>query len=62
MNERLGGSILVGLIVKFAVLNDLAVQQMMAHDTLDFEVMGSVVVAPLTLRQRMGALPQSRCK
>ena len=34
MNERLGGSILVGLIVKFAVLNDPSIARVTAHDDL----------------------------
>ena len=49
MNERLGGSILVGLLVKFAVLNDPAVARVTAHDDLDFGTMGDKVAAPLAL-------------
>ncbi len=46
-NERLGGSILVGLLVKFAVLNDPAVARVTAHDDLDFRAMGDPTTAPL---------------
>ncbi len=48
-NERLGGSILVGLLVKFAVLNDPAVARVTAHDDLPFESMGDPTTAPLAL-------------
>jgi len=48
-NERLGGSILVGLLVKFAVLHDPAVARVTAHDDLDFRAMGNPVTAPLAL-------------
>jgi len=48
-NERLGGSILVGLLVKFAVLHDPAVARMTAHDDLDFRAMGDPTTAPLAL-------------
>ncbi len=48
-NERLGGSILVGLLVKFAVLNDPAVARITAHDDLPFEGVGDPATAPLAL-------------
>ncbi len=48
-NDRLGGSILVGLLVKFAVLHDPAVARMTAHDDLDFRAMGDPTTAPLAL-------------
>lgn len=49
INERLGGSILVGLLVKFAVLNDPAIARMTARDDLDFRAMGDPTTAPLAL-------------
>jgi len=48
-NERLGGSILVGLLVKFAVLNDPAVARITAHDDLPFSGVGDTTTAPLAL-------------
>ncbi len=48
-NERLGGSILVGLLVKFAVLNDPAVARITAHDDLPFEGMGDKDTAALAV-------------
>jgi len=41
MNERLGGSILVGLIVKFAVLNDPSIARVTAHDDLAVATWGA---------------------
>ncbi len=48
-NERLGGSILIGLLVKFAILNDPAVARTTARDDLPFEGMGDPTTAPLAL-------------
>jgi len=48
-NERLGGSILVGLLVKFAVLNDPAVARTTARDDLPFSGVGDPATAPLAL-------------
>jgi len=48
MNERLGGSILVGLIVKFAVLNDAAIARVTAHDDLAVATWGEPQAGPPT--------------
>jgi len=49
MNERLGGSVLVGLLVKFAVLNDPAIARVTAHDALDIATMADTGTVPLAL-------------
>lgn len=49
MNQRLGGSVLVGLVVKFSVLNDPAVARVTARDSLDFRAMGDDTTDPLAL-------------
>ncbi len=48
-NERLGGSILVGLLVKFALLNDPAVARITAHDDVPFNGVGDTHATPLAL-------------
>ncbi len=49
MHGRLGGAVLVGLVVKFTALNDPAIAASTARDDLDFTAMGRTDAAPLGL-------------
>ncbi len=49
MTPRVGGSALVGLIVKFSVLNDPAIARTTAHDAIDVQAINDPTAPPLAL-------------
>jgi len=49
ITPRVGGSALVGLIVKFSVLNDLAIARTTAHDAIDVQAINDPTAPPLAL-------------
>jgi len=49
MVPRVGGSALVGLIVKFSVLNDRAIARVTAHDDMEITAISDPTTAPLAL-------------